>query len=109
MRNVQFKQAFPPRPPLECMIVGNSIPMVLFYSAPAARKSREGQGRVGEDPGNEIESQGGCVEEIRGRFVREQLRYNLRQIITCNIWIKQLSFYFLNNSSTNNNNNTLNS
>jgi len=32
---------------------------------------REGQGRVGEDLGNEIESQAGCVEEIRGRFARE--------------------------------------
>lgn len=92
------------------MIAGNSVPRVLFYSTPAARKSREGQGRVGEDPGNKIESQAGCVVEIRGRFVRESSSdTTLTQIITCNIWIKQKRFYFLNNFSANNNNNTLNS
>lgn len=51
------------------MIAGNSVPKVLFYSASAARKSREGQGRVGRDPGDEIEPQAGCVVEIGGRFV----------------------------------------
>lgn len=51
------------------MIAGNSVSKVLFYSASAARKSREGQGRVGKDPGDEIEPQAGYLIEIGGRSV----------------------------------------